>query len=65
MRKMLSENIEQLNFADEPDQCSKHINEFFKKTTKNHIENVLDSGVITPETQFIITSAAYFRGKWV
>lgn len=65
MAAILNENIEQLNFYDEPDQSREHINHFIEEITKNHITNFLQPGQITSNTILAIVNSAYFKGQWV
>ena len=62
---MLNDSIEQLNFSDEPAECTNRINEFVEQTTKNHIKNFIQPDHITTETQLVIANAVYFKGQWV
>lgn len=62
---MFSDRIEQLNFADEPEQCTKHINHFVEEVTKNNIKNIIPPGKITSMTEIVIANAVYFKGNWV
>lgn len=65
MRNALNESIERLNFADEPDQSRKHINQFIAENTKNHIKDLLQPTQIKSDTIVAIVNAAYFNGQWV
>lgn len=65
MLQTLNDSIEQLNFADEPDQCVEHINQLVAQVTKNNIKIILTSDHISRATQLIIVNAVYFKGNWV
>lgn len=65
MRNALNDSIEQLNFANDPDQSREHINHFIEEGTKNHIKNFLRPNEITMDTILAIVNAAYFNGQWV
>lgn len=60
-----SDNIESLNFSEEPDQCTAHINNFVEEITKKKIKNLIPPNVITSGTKFVIANAVYFKGQWV
>lgn len=64
MTKLLNADIEPLNFADELDQCIKHINKFVAELTKNHIKDFIKNE-INRGTIFAMVNAVYFNGEWV
>lgn len=64
-KKALDDRIEQLNFADDPENSIKHINKFVEEITKNNIKDALQVSGKTASTQFAIVNAAYFNGQWV
>lgn len=65
MQQTLNDSIEQLDFCGEPDQCRIHINRFVEEVTKNNIKDFIPLGEISPNTQLVIVSAIYFKGRWV
>lgn len=65
MKELLNENMEQLHFSNDPQQCVKHINQFVENATKNNIKDVLKPNAIESDTQLIIVNAVYFKGQWV
>lgn len=64
-KKVLSDYIEQLNFADDPENSIKHINKFVEEITKNNIKDALHVSAKTKFIQFAAVNAAYFNGQWV
>lgn len=64
-KKVLGDHIEQLNFADDPENSIKHINKFVEEITKNNIKDALEVSGNTKSIQFAIVNAAYFNGQWV
>lgn len=65
VKKLLDDHIEQLNFADEPENSIQHINKFIEEVTRNNFKNALKVDQSTKSTQFAIVNAAYFKGEWV
>lgn len=64
-KKVLGDHIEQLNFADDPENSIKHINKFVEEITKNNIKDALQVDGKTKYIEFAIVNAAYFNGQWV
>ncbi|XP_055307357.1 serine protease inhibitor 88Ea-like, partial [Sitodiplosis mosellana] len=58
-------NIESLNFFEEPAQYTAHINNFVEEFTKKQIRNLIPPSLISQGTTFAIVNAAYFKGKWI
>lgn len=56
-------HIEQLDFADESDQCLTHINHYIEE--KTHIENFLQPNDITSKLEQLCVVEAHFREQWV
>lgn len=44
-------NVEQFNFADEPDQCLTNINHYIEEKTKDHIKDFLQPNDITSKLE--------------
>lgn len=65
VQETLNENIEKLNFADEPGQCVEHINQFIEKVTKNNIKDIIALDGSIAAMQLIVVNAIYFKGEWV
>lgn len=61
---MFDENIEELDFAVEPEKCRNQINRFVEKVTQNHIKDLLPSGSINRDTKVVLANAAFFKGNW-
>lgn len=62
MKQMFSDNIETLNFKDEPEESRLHINKFVEQVTKDNIKDLLIPGAITSATNVVVANAAYFKG---
>lgn len=62
---MFSDNIETLNFNEEPEECRLHINKFVEQVTKDNIKDLLIPGAISSATNIVVANAAYFKGQWV
>lgn len=64
MTKLFSENVESLDFHNEPDTSRDVINKFVSDVTKGNIVDLLVPGAISDETKLVLANAAYFKGQW-
>lgn len=61
---MFTENVEVMNFAQNPDECLNFINGFIEEATQNNIKNLLPPGSIGTDTKMVLANAAFFKGQW-
>lgn len=62
-RKYYNGDTKTINFSDVI-SASAEINQWVRQTTRNHIPAIVDPGLLSPDTQVLLTSALYFKGKW-
>jgi serine protease inhibitor len=55
----------QVNFQLSPETARTTINQWVEKQTNDKIQNLLQPGVVTPQTRLILTNAIYFKGDWI
>lgn len=53
-----------IGFSENAEKARKTINNFVAEKTKQMIKNLLPEGVITKETQMILTNTIYFKADW-
>lgn len=53
-----------LNFGENPEEAREIINEWVSEQTEEKIEDLLQQGVITPNTRLVLTNAIYFNAVW-
>ncbi len=54
----------QLDFKGPPEPLRTQINTWVEEKTKTKIKDLIPAGVITQETDLVITNALYFKGVW-
>ncbi|CAB3370529.1 Hypothetical predicted protein [Cloeon dipterum] len=68
LKKCISEffkdEIEKMDFVNNPDEGREKINAWVANQTKNRITDLLPSGLITPDTNTVLVNAGYFKGFW-
>ncbi|KAL0281645.1 UNVERIFIED_CONTAM: hypothetical protein PYX00_002570 [Menopon gallinae] len=64
MAKLLNEELEVVNFGEDPESARKRINSWVEKTTKAHIKELLSPDAVHENTKLILANAAYFKGLW-
>ena len=62
--ELFNTHIENLDFKNNPKNCSEIINSWIEKNTNGLIENMQSSSSINRNTRMIITNAIYFKGIW-
>lgn len=63
-RKQFKATVAQLNFSEQPEEARATINEWVKKQTQNHIDQLLPNGFLQPDTKIVVVNAIYFKGRW-
>ncbi|ELZ82668.1 serine protease inhibitor family protein [Haloferax elongans ATCC BAA-1513] len=56
--------LQRADFANNPDDERKRINDWVADQTEDRIENLLPAGSITPDTALVLTNAIYFMANW-
>lgn len=64
MKELFDEELETLNFKDDPAGSLIHINKFVENVTRGNIKDILPSGSIQSNTNLVLANAAYFKGQW-
>ena len=54
----------QVDFKGATEAARLTINQWVEQKTDNKIKNLLQPGVLTPDTQLVLTNAIYFKGDW-
>lgn len=53
-----------LDFRNAPEESRRHINEWVAGQTNDHIESLLDEGMIDAMTRLVLTNAVHFDADW-
>ncbi|XP_036086002.1 serpin B8 isoform X4 [Rousettus aegyptiacus] len=56
--------LEELSFAEEPEECRKHINDWVTEKTEGKISEILGVGTVSALTKLVLVNAIYFKGRW-
>lgn len=64
MLDYFGEEIERLNFRDQPGLAREYINNWVAQMTKNHIKDLLPEDALGIATKIVLANAAYFKGVW-
>jgi len=54
-----------LDFSQSPEPSRQIINQWVEKETERLITNLLPPASISPDTEFVISNAVYFKGVWL
>ncbi|XP_072461128.1 serpin B6-like [Notamacropus eugenii] len=57
-------NMEELDFANAPEEARKHINKWVEEKTEGKIAELLANDSINSATSLVLVNAIYFKGKW-
>ncbi|CAO2636436.1 Serpin B8 [Lemmus lemmus] len=63
-QKFYQAELEELSFAENTEECRKHINNWVMEKTEGKISEVLSPGTVCPLTKLVLVNAMYFKGKW-
>ncbi|KAG6453699.1 serine protease inhibitor 88Ea-like [Manduca sexta] len=64
MFDLFGEEIEALNFRENPEVSREYINNWVERITKNHIKKLLPADGVSEFTKLVLANAAYFKGVW-
>ncbi|EZA57928.1 hypothetical protein X777_01942 [Ooceraea biroi] len=56
-------DIQQINFGNA--NAANAINDWVREHTRNNINSIVQPGTLQTDTQLLITSALYFKGRWL
>jgi serine protease inhibitor len=56
--------LQPLDFAGHAEEARLEINQWLSDNTEGKIKDLLDRGMIRPDTQLVLTNAIYFKGAW-
>jgi serpin B len=54
----------QVDFKGANEATRLKINQWIDRKTENKITDLLQPGVLTPQTRLVLTNAIYFKGDW-
>jgi serpin B len=57
-------DLQQLDFAAQPQQAAQTINAWVEQKTNGKIKDLISASALTPLTKLVLTNAVYFKGKW-
>jgi serpin B len=60
-----SGTFQPVDFKGNVEQARRTINAWVEEHTQNKIRDLLQPGVLDPETRLVLTNAIYFKGNWV
>jgi serpin B len=64
-RRNYKAELTTLDFAGEAEGARKTINAWVEKETRDKIKDLIQPGILRPETALVLTNAIYFRGDWM
>ena len=64
VREMTGEDIRNTDFAGNPEEASRAINEWVEKNTGGTITDMFPPGTLTPATRMALANAVYFKARW-
>ncbi|XP_030192305.1 serpin B8-like isoform X2 [Lynx canadensis] len=62
--KFYQAQLEELSFAEDTEECRRHINDWVTEKTEGKISEILGPGTVDPLTKLVLVNAIYFKGKW-
>ncbi|KYM94473.1 Serpin B3, partial [Cyphomyrmex costatus] len=57
-------NIQKLNFGN-TNHAANTINSWVRENTRNNIKTIIQPGTLSADTQMLLTSSLYFKGRWL
>lgn len=64
MRTYLKDELQPMDFYNDPEARRMEINSWIAGITKNEIPEILAQGDISQNTNLVLANAAYFKGQW-
>ncbi|KAJ2946433.1 hypothetical protein O0L34_g12475 [Tuta absoluta] len=64
VQELFGEELEALNFKENPQAAVEYINNWVSRITKNNINDLLPSDGVSENTKLVLANAAYFKGVW-
>ncbi|XP_029156604.1 uncharacterized protein LOC114929280 isoform X2 [Nylanderia fulva] len=64
LRNYYGTDIQQLNFGN-ANVAASTINSWVREHTRNNIKSIIQPGTLPADTQILLTSALYFKGRWL
>lgn len=64
MEEKFYDEIEKLDFENEPEAQRLYINNWVENMTHGEIKDLLQAGSLTKNTKLAVANAAYFKGTW-
>lgn len=64
MLDIFGEELETLNFQENPQAARDYINEWVARITKNNIKDLIPVDGVSQSTKLVLANAAYFKGVW-
>jgi len=63
-KKYYGSSLEELDFRKETEKSRVAINTWVEKQTRDKIRDLIQKGILTPETSLVLTNAIYFKSPW-
>ena len=64
-RENYGAGLQEVDFEGDTEAARQTINEWVEKETNEKIKDLIQRGMLTPATQFVLTNAIYFKGDWM
>jgi serpin B len=56
--------LQEVDFVNATEESRHTINTWVAQKTQDKIQDLLSPGILTPDTKFVLTNAAYFKADW-
>jgi serpin B len=63
-KKNYDAGVNEVDFIGHAEEARHTINTWVEKRTKDKIKELLQQGILTPDTRLLLTNAIYFKSKW-
>ncbi|CDO34988.1 serpin family protein [Novosphingobium sp. KN65.2] len=64
VQSQMKAGLQRANFAATPEQARADINAWVATATHDRIAELLEKGVVTPETSTVLVNTIYWKGRW-
>src|SRR5579884_1003520 len=65
LRRHYGAGLEEVDFAAATEDARRRINADVARETNDRIKDLLQPGILTGDTRFVLTNAVYFKGDWL
>lgn len=56
--------LAQVDFIEQAEAARQAINRWIEENTRNRIKDLIEPGLLGPDTRLVLTNAIYFKGDW-